>query len=370
MAYFDKTAGKYVARVMVDGRRKKLGYFDKKRDAVEAEVEYRKEREVNPSEMTVSDLRDRWVEDYGKQAGWRESTRLHNKERTKAFSEKFGKRRCQEFSPVEAYRWASEHPGTVMAVRAMFNFGRKVGVVQVNPFQGIGGGVRKGSRGALTEAEVGELAKLARRMHGEWHRALILFAAYTGLRAGELYGLRFTDLGADSVTVSRAWVQRTRSWGPPKNGRERTVVLPRIARDALALVERGVGQEYVFVSPHDRSHLTQTSHYYAWYPLRDAFTLLLPDGHWLRSRVELDDQRGRLKFHELRHTAATLLLERGVPAEAVAQQLGHTDNGKLVLSTYGHPSEVRMLDQVRSALDRPVAGEGPVLRKVEGGNAS
>jgi integrase len=53
-----------------------------------------------------------------------------------------------------------------------------------------------------------------------------------------------------------------------------------------------------------------------------------------------------MDYYELRHFCATHLLDLGVSHADVAVQLGHTDGGALVMSTYGHPSE----DAARSRL--------------------
>jgi integrase len=66
--------------------------------------------------------------------------------------------------------------------------------------------------------------------------------------------------------------------------------------------------------------------------------------------------RPGLDFYELRHAAATMLLERGVTPWDVAQQLGHTDGGQLVMEVYGHPSEAGARSRVLAAWD---AAEGP-----------
>ena len=58
-----------------------------------------------------------------------------------------------------------------------------------------------------------------------------------------------------------------------------------------------------------------------------------------------------MDFYELRHYCATRLLEAGLDRRDVAEQLGHTDGGLLVETTYGHPSKRRALDRVRQALD-------------------
>ena len=44
------------------------------------------------------------------------------------------------------------------------------------------------------------------------------------------------------------------------------------------------------------------------------------------------------RWHDLRHFAATQLLELGLSHFDVSIQLGHTDGGKLIMERYGHPS--------------------------------
>ncbi len=58
-----------------------------------------------------------------------------------------------------------------------------------------------------------------------------------------------------------------------------------------------------------------------------------------------------MAWYELRHFCATLLLEKGVRRADVAVQLGHTDGGKLVMSTYGHPSEERARQTLKEAFN-------------------
>ena len=66
-----------------------------------------------------------------------------------------------------------------------------------------------------------------------------------------------------------------------------------------------------------------------------------------------------MDFYELRHFCATHLLELGVAHADVAVQLGHTDGGALVMSTYGHPSE----DAARSRLKRAFTSNVAPLSK-------
>lgn len=56
----------------------------------------------------------------------------------------------------------------------------------------------------------------------------------------------------------------------------------------------------------------------------------------------------RLRFHDLRHIGATILLQAGVPMPVVSRILGHSSIG-ITVDTYGH---VVMDDQVKNAMDQ------------------
>ena len=59
-----------------------------------------------------------------------------------------------------------------------------------------------------------------------------------------------------------------------------------------------------------------------------------------------------MAFYELRHFCATHLIELGLSPGDVATQLGHTDGGELVMSTYGHPSIKASLARILEAFRR------------------
>ncbi|MEK6273704.1 MAG: site-specific integrase [Actinomycetota bacterium] len=175
---------------------------------------------------------------------------------------------------------------------------------------------------ALKEDELHQLADVALRVHGDYGptlRAMILFAGYVGLRPGELFALERSDVGHDEVTI-RQNLDGTGALKLPKNGKPRIVILPPPAREALLDVPPRLDVPWLFVSRAGRQFRKSTLLYY-WNPVRAAFG------------------RPGMDFYELRHFCATHLLERGASHADVAVQLGHTDGGALVMSTYGHPSE-------------------------------
>jgi integrase len=95
------------------------------------------------------------------------------------------------------------------------------------------------------------------------------------------------------------------------------------------------------VTPRGRQ-FTKSSHLYYWRAVRTGFG------------------RPAMDFYELRHFCATHLLELGVSHADVAVQLGHTDGGALVMSTYGHPSEDAAREPLKRAYSANVRPLAPV----------
>jgi integrase len=304
------------------GRKIQLGTFDTRGEAADAEADHRLKSRPTGREM-CDDFASRWTRDYPRP---RASTNLHNGERVKRFADDFKGVRLADVDRPAARDWALRHKSNHAAVRAMYGDAMRDGLVEINPFAGLR---LPGSRGrkdiiALTESELGALADVALTdemelgEYGAEYRAQVLFAGYVGLRPGELFPLRRDDVQGQLCTIERS-LSRAGEIGPTKNGRPRTVIVPPVAQDALAAVPAHPSG-LLFTSPRDRMW-TQPSHHRYWHLLRR-----------FAGRPGLD-------FYELRHAAATMLLERGMVESDVAEQLGHTDGGYLVQTVYGHRSK-------------------------------
>jgi hypothetical protein len=76
--------------------------------------------------------------------------------------------------------------------------------------------------------------------------------------------------------------------------------------------------------------------------------------------------RPGLDFYELRHCAATMLLERGMTPWDVAIPLGHQDGGRLVTSLYGHPSEVAARERLLACWDEAPIESNPICLEPSG----
>jgi integrase len=125
---------------------------------------------------------------------------------------------------------------------------------------------------ALRVDELHELADTSLRVlaeYGPTFRAMILFAGYAGLRPGELFALERGDLTDDEVHIRRN-LDGTGQLKLPKNGKQRTVILPPPARDALLDVPPRVDTNWLFVTSRSRQ-LRKSSRLYYWNPVRAAF---------------------------------------------------------------------------------------------------
>jgi len=183
--------------------------------------------------------------------------------------------------------------------------------------------------------------------------ALYALALSTGMRQGEILALRWRDMNLEAGTLRvTATLQRTGDgflFAEPKTARSRRqVALTTVAVDALRrhrahqLEERlqlGTAWEdndLVFANEVGR-------------PM-EAGNLIRRSFHPLLERAGLP----RIRFHDLRHTAATLMLGRAVHPKVVAEMLGHSQIA-VTLDLYSHVTPT-MQRQATEALDAVLKG--------------
>jgi integrase len=320
-----------------------LGTFGTRREAAAAEAEHKLKSRPMGRE-TIESFAGRWVRDYPRP---RRSSNTSNAERVKPLVREMGGLRLTDVSRPVARAWALKHRWALPAARAMFADAMNDGLVDANPFSNLRLPASEGRKRivALTESELRGLADQALKAWPDdgwaWsYRAMILFAGYVGLRPGELFALRRGDVGGDLCAIERALESKSGEVGPTKNGRARTVTVPPVARDAIAELPAN-SSGLLFESPRGRMW-RQPSHHHCWKVVRS-----------MAGRPGLD-------FYELRHCAATMLLERGMTPWDVAIQLGHQDGGRLITSLYGHPSEVAARERLLAAWNESAAELAPI----------
>lgn len=175
--------------------------------------------------------------------------------------------------------------------------------------------------------------RLIQQAEGTRYELLFWFAITTGLRLGELFGLKWEDVNWQNKKIQiKRQVQRRKGgleFCPPKSETGRRVItLGQITIDKLrdhyhAQLEMRIqaGEmwkdlDLVFCTPVGT-------------PLEPSNVLKV-----LKSCLR-EAGLPQIRFHDLRHTAATLMLLEGINPKIVQERLGHSDIS-LTLNTYSH----------------------------------
>jgi integrase len=192
-----------------------------------------------------------------------------------------------------------------------------------------------------------EASRLRLAAEGTREEALIILALRTGMRQGELAALRWEDVDLSdkpSITVKRSADTRTKTRiSTTKTGKEREVGIgPRTvevikAHRARQLKERMAARSWEdpgLVFPNTRGKVRR----------RDSVM------RSLRSLLEDAGLSAEVRFHDLRHTAATLAIRQGMPIHVVANMLGHSDPA-MTLRRYAHVLDDMREDAARAMDD-------------------
>ena len=127
---------------------------------------------------------------------------------------------------------------------------------------------------------------------------IIEFALNTGLRKGELFALKWSDVDLHNKLLS---------FKNTKNYEERVIPLNDIALDVLRRIPRQLHNEYVFITPATKRGAQIVD-------VKKSFKTALRD-------AGIQDFR----FHDLRHTFASHLVMAGVDLANVKELMGHKD---------------------------------------------
>jgi integrase len=165
------------------------------------------------------------------------------------------------------------------------------------------------------------------------HYAAWLLAASTGMRRGEILGLKWSDvdLTRGRLTIRRALVlaKNIPTWSEPKTPRSRrSVPLTQDVTAALKTHKAAQAQERLKAgAAYDDQGLVFCN---------EDGTLLRPDTFRKRFRkLVVDAGVPPLKLHGLRHTWATIALQVGIHPKVVSEILGHSSIS-ITLDTYSH----------------------------------
>jgi len=223
----------------------------------------------------------------------------------------------------------------LVPLKAIFYQAMDDGWVQVNPVARLAKlfSSQKDHKATITpldREEVAHLLKTTKELFPNLY-PIVLCAARTGLRQGELVGLQFSDIDfhGEFIEVRRGVVLRQET--TTKTHKIRRVDMSQQLHDTLRKLKEvreleamANGQElipWVFLSPSgkrwDDRHLRR-----AWSRCLNASGLR------------------QIRFHDLRHTYASELAEQGAPPKYVQSQLGHSSI-QMTMDVYSHFFEKR-----------------------------
>jgi integrase len=233
-------------------------------------------------------------------------------------------------------------PGTVLNVyavlRTAMNQGVKLGMVKANPCTAID--LPRPAKEEMLFLTPAEVTQLAEKIDAHY-RVLVYVAAYTGLRAGELAGLQRqdADLLRGVLHVRRALkdVNGHLELGPTKTHQQRTVALPKflvsLLQEHLAADTKGGTGPEAHVFTMKSGSLLRHGLFYGRYFKRAVAGYTDSKGTYHPGA--LPASKHKLRFHDLRHTAASLAIHAGANPLLVSKQLGHS-TVTITLDRYSH----------------------------------
>lgn len=292
-----------------------------------------------PPAPTFAAAAERWLAVDG--PAWKGNTaEIYRSALEKHILPAFGIRPLHDITTAEVETWwaglrgkafSHKHLGNIRGVLdGVFKRALASGLIDRNPVAAIQGTLGREDREVrqvewLTEPELARFVAKATE-HERRHYPLLLTIASTGLRQGEALGLQVGDVDLERGKIYiRRGVRRFRV-SSPKSGKAKTIDVPpstvAVLRGWLDVVraEAAVrGEEPRWLFPSATGHLQNDR------PVRQA----------LRRALKAAGIQRHFRLHDLRHTYASLALQRGVPLLVVSRQLGHASIA-ITADIYGH----------------------------------
>ena len=354
-----------VSKIGVTGQRRQISrriYGLAEAKALETELERQLNEMTLPARMTIRQLFDDYMT--AKKAEVRRSTYEKSKSTLEHYvisSELVGAR-LDKLSVPLLQQWKNriaEQPTKIVTknnaikeLNAMLNYAEKMEYIPRNPLKLVGRfkdanfTPEQEKIHYYTAEEFKRFIALARddRKTLTDYGCYVFFniAFYTGMRKGEIYALRWTDIYDNIIHIRRSLNQKMKTpdgeyvEGPPKNKSSvRDLQMP------CALVS--VLDEY-------RDILTQKYEYSASMRVCGGYTPV-SDTSVENYNTKYAELAGlpHIRIHDYRHTHATFLINKGVPIQIVSRRLGHADV-KMTWNTYYH-FYPQAEDQVLDVLD-------------------
>ncbi len=205
----------------------------------------------------------------------------------------------------------------------------------------------------LTQAEI---LRFLTRAKEEGYYEMFLLELTTGMRRGEIIGLKWRDLNIQTgeLSISRQVVKAGKSieiTAPKTKSSIRTILLPPDMIEILAELKKHTHGEWMFPSPVKEGEPRNPSSVY------HRFQLILERSHCKK-----------IRFHDLRHTFATMALENGMDIKTLSAMIGHISS-ETTLNIYSHITDT-MQQQAAVRIDREIGGTDAEMPTITESKAS
>ena len=200
-------------------------------------------------------------------------------------------------------------------------------------------------QGEMQVLDITQIGQFLVAANGSHYEALYHLAVTAGLRQGELFGLKWSDLKWNRATIHvQRQVQRIRGQGwsfvePKTKAGRRTIKLSEGTLQGLREHKERLEMQKDIVGERWKD-----------YDLIFPSTVGTPGN---RSNMRVDFLRvlekaglPKIRFHDLRHTCASVLLNHGLPVIVVSNMLGHS-KPSITLDIYGHLSQEKQSEAAR-----------------------
>jgi integrase len=364
-----KASGKWMARYTVEtptGQKRKTIYAKTRKEAAERLAKALTDRTagivVDDKGLTVGDYLDMWLSDCVR-GTVRESTYSRDEYLVNNHAKpSLGRLKLKKLNALHLQRLYRERVDSGLStatVQKLHQVLHKALVQAVrwdliprNPAASVAAPTPDTKEMRALSAE--EARRLLEAARGDRLEALYILAVHTGMRQGELLGLKWEDVDLETSTVrvrrtlTRVDNGRRLALGQPKTPKSRrTVQLTTRAVDAFRSHRARQAEEKLCAG----SLYADQDLVFA----GEGGNVINPSNLRQRSFVQLLKRAGlpKITFHGLRHTCASLLFQRNVHPKYVQELLGHSSVA-ITLDTYSHVIP-GMGDQTASAMEDVLA---------------
>ena len=210
------------------------------------------------------------------------------------------------------------------------------GLITRNP--SIGCKLPPKKNGEMKVLTQNEIVRLLNQAYDEGYYEMFLLELTTGMRRGEILGLKWRDLNLETGELNIKRQLTTKGISVPKTKSSiRTILLPPDMLDLLRDMKKTAKYDWIFPSPVKEGEPRNPT------AITKRFRIMLERAHCKHVR-----------FHDLRHTFATMALENGMDVKTLSAMIGHVSS-ETTLNIYSHVTDT-MRAQAAVKIDREIGG--------------